>query len=232
MLPYLDLFGKRIEIYGFCLVLAFLAVILASVRQANAKEIPPEDVILVSAAGIGMGLLCGKFLYVLTAYPPETVLERFWDGNVEFLNGGCAPFSGGLLGGLLGAFLASLLARRPLADMEGVIVPCLPIGHAIARAGRILAGTAGVGSGGLGLLLDAAALGYLLHREKRKHRPYDLLFADLGIYALIRLAMGFLRGNGFSGGMAPSQWVSLGTLALCGIRFLILGGRPHPTQET
>lgn len=231
MYPHVELFGKTVGTYGICLALAFLTVILLSVRKARTKEIPAADVILISAAGFGMGLLWGRFLYAASAYPPEAILERFWDGNAAFPDGGSIVFYGGLPGGILGAFLGALLARRSMAELEGVIVPYLPLGHAIDRIGHILAGHYGTLYTELGLLLDLAAFGYLLYRGKGKCHPYDLLFAYLGIYALIMLTMEFPgRKEGF-GGISPAWWISLGLLILYGIRFLIRNGKKPPKGE-
>lgn len=258
MYPYFIFFGRVIGSYGICMALAFLLVGVLAIRDARKLSVPGEDVIIIGASAIAFALVGGKLLYIFVTYPLSHIAESLRSGNLDFIMNGGIVFYGGLLGGILGAFVGSKLAKRRLVTMEDAIVPYIPLGHAIGRVGCTLAGCChGAPYDGLfavyyhnsitGLspdqgyfpiqpleaLLNLCIFLILLLYRKRKRRPLALLFSYLGLYALVRFALEFFRGDsirGIFGGISVSQWISLGLFAACAV-YLLVSTRRQKNRE-
>lgn len=249
MYPYIIIFGRAIGSYGLCMALAMLLVSALAIRYAKRLSVPAEDVIIIGAVAVGFALLGGSLLYIFVTYPISYILEALRNGDLSFLTSGGIVFYGGLLGGLAGAFVGARIAKRKLVSLEDAIVPYIPLGHAIGRIGCTLAGCChGAPYEGLfaihyhnsitGLppeqgyfpvqpleaILNTVICLLLLLYRKRTRRPYALLFAYLGMYALVRFTLEFFRGDsirGLFGAISTSQWISLGLFAACAVYLLI-----------
>lgn len=250
MYPYWNVFGRRIGLYGVCMALAFLVFAVITGWQGKKKGIAPEAVAVIAATALGMALLCGKLLYIAVTYPFSQILIWLRNGNLQFLEDGGIVFYGGLLGGILGAYLGSKIIRQPLAALEDVLVPYIPLGQALGRIGCTLAGCCyGIPYEGAGALhyrnslfglspeqgyfpvqpleaiLDVGICLYLLRYRRRQRRTYDLIFMELCLYALIRFCLEFLRGDSIRGSLwifTTSQWISLGIIAAALTRICLI----------
>lgn len=249
MYPYLNVFGKTIGSYGLFMALGFLTVGALAVIRARKRGILAEDVLIVAAVAVGMALIWGKLTYILVTYPFSVIIEQLAAGNFQIFSSGGIVFYGGLIGGLLGAILGIKIARCSLFGIEAAVVPYIPLGHALGRVGCLLAGCChGVTYDGFlavhythsiaGLLPEqgyfpiqlveaACNIGIcvcLLFCERRKQRPFDLLFTYLGLYAIVRFFLEFFRGDGVRGiyfSLSVSQWISLGLLIACCVRAIL-----------
>lgn len=247
MFPYINVFGRTIGMYGVCIALAILLVAFLSIRSGRKVGIPFEDVLTIGATAIGLALICGTALYIFVTFSIDEIIAMIKAGNFQFLTGGIV-FYGGLIGGILGAFLGGRLCGRKISTLESIVIPYIPLGHAIGRVGCVMAGCCnGVPyEGPLALYYPHAITnlppdqGYfptqlleaglntilcvvLLCLKKKLRRPYDVMFTYLGCYGVIRFVVEFFRGDAVRGiyfGVSTSQWISIGMVALCLVHFL------------
>lgn len=211
-----------------------------------------EDILIVGAIAIGFALVCGGLLYIFVTYSLSEIWAMIKSCNFEFLTSGIV-FYGGLIGGIFGALLGCKIAGCKLSTLESVVIPFIPLGHAIGRIGCIMAGcchgmeytgplaiyypnsVTGLSPEqgyfpvqGLEALLNVGVCLFLIWYERRKRRPMDLLFAYLGLYAVERFVLEYFRGDSIRGiyfGLSTSQWISVGLLAAAVVHFLFLRRR-------
>lgn len=250
MYPYFQICGRTIGSYGLMMAVAVLLVAILALRKARKQTVMAEDILIVGATGIAMGLVCGKLLYILVTYPIAQIWSQLLAGDFHILSGGGIVFYGGLIGGILGAFLGIRIAGCSFADVEHTVVPYIPLGHAVGRIGCFLAGccygcrydgflavyypnsVAGVSpaQGFFPIQLTEAVWNVavciiLLRLEKKLRRPLDLLSAYLAMYAVGRFVLEWFRGDADRGiflGFSLSQWISMGLLLFCAVRLFVL----------
>lgn len=243
MAPFLDFFGVPIGSYGLMMALAFLTVGGLGCLRAAKRDLLVYDVLITGAMAIGFGMLGALLLFLIVTYTPAQLLKML-SGDASVAAAGGQVFYGGLLFGILGGMLGARLAKVRLVDMERVLVPVVPLGHALGRIGCVLAGCChGMEYEGflalhypnsvLGLpaeqgyfpvqLVEAAAnVGIclvLLLLDKKDRREWELLLWYLVLYGLVRFGTEFLRGDTFRGiwfGISTSAWISLALVLICG----------------
>lgn len=64
MYPYFEIFGRTFASYGICMALAIILVCGLSIGRARRYAVPMEDILIMSAMAVGVGLLAAKGLYV------------------------------------------------------------------------------------------------------------------------------------------------------------------------
>ena len=223
MHPYIHFFGHDIGTYGICMTLGYVLVFLLCLRKGKSYAITSEDLFIVSGFVLGGALLGGSLVYVFVTYSFKEIVRSVLNLDFSFIGSGTV-FYGGLIGGVVSALCGISVAKCKLGPMERIIVPYIPLGHAIGRIGCVMAGCChGFAYDGpmalyypnaiSGLsptqgyfpvqLLEALAnIGicfFLLWFEKRIKRKTDLLFAYLGIYAILRFFLEMLRGDSVRG---------------------------------
>lgn len=256
MYPYISFFGRSIGTYGLCMLLGVALAVVLSILKGKTHGLAFEDVLIVGAAALGFALVGGSVLFVCITYTPEQIVAFLRAGDFGFLSSGIV-FYGGLIGGILGALAGIRIAGCKFAVVERSVVPFIPLGHAVGRVGCVLAGCChGFAYSGpfalyyphsiLGLsptqgyfpvqplesLINICICGFLLRYEKRAHRATDLLFAYLGLYAVSRFLLEYLRGDAIRGvwnHLSTSQIISL--VLFC-ISFLgMLWKRKFPEKQ-
>ena len=193
-----------------------------------------------------MGALVGaKLLYLLPLLPRLAVeLPLLWEEPGEFyaryLSGGMV-FYGGFFGGVAAAWGAAKYLRLRLSDFFPVLVPTLPLVHAVGRVGCFCAGCcygraapppwgiafthAIAGPNGVPLLpvqlweagAELVIFAFLLWYAGRAAGPGQMLRAYVFCYAPVRFVLEWFRGDparGMYGPFSTSQWLSLVVLAL------------------
>ncbi|MBQ4556941.1 MAG: prolipoprotein diacylglyceryl transferase [Clostridia bacterium] len=241
MYPFLSLFGLSIPMYGLCMFFAILIAIIYSSLKARKKGICFEDVLIVAAFALGSAILCGNLLYIAVTFSFSQIISFIKSGDFSFITSGGIVFYGGLIGGIGGAFIGAKVAGTKLAEFDDIVVPCLPLCHAIGRVGCLLAGCCygmeyygpfsiyyknsvfGLASNighfpvqPLEALLDIAIALFLFHYAKRKRPPFFILCKYISLYAIMRFCTEFFRGDsvrGIFGALSTSQWISIGLLA-------------------
>lgn len=234
MLPYIEIFGKMVPMYGICFVIGMgLAVGVAWLLSWKYKEVPHID-IACSAVFTGIGAVIGaKLLFIivnlnLIISGTITLLQAFQGGFV---------FYGGLIGGVIGLFIYVKHYKLNAFKFFELYATVVPLGHSIGRVGCFLGGCCygieydgplsctydvNIGNTPVGVplfpvqLAEAALLLCLffvllfLYMKKRNLGIQVLTYGF--VYCLLRFGLEFLRGDKERGallGMSTSQFISL-----------------------
>ena len=231
MCPYINFFSRQIPTYGLCLMRGFYIVTIFTMIGAKRKNIRPELIIILALLTL-IGAIGGAgLLYILVTYPINEIIPRLLNGTLTV----GLVFYGGLIGGIIGAVIGSKIAKIDILNLEDVIVPFVPLGHAIGRIGCLLAGCCyGMEYYGFGAVyynnsrvgyfpvqpleafLDIIIMFYLLWASKKKLQRFDLLFQYLLLYAIMRFGTEMLRGDAIRGIkiLSTSQWISVALIVL------------------
>lgn len=241
MYPYIHILGRTFGTYGLLVAVGcFLAGFLA-LRRGKPHGFILEDLLIIGASALGLGLCFGCGLYVFVTFPMDQILTWIRNGEFAFLSSGIV-FYGGLIGGLLGALVGVRIAKCSFSLVEHSVVPFVPLGHAIGRIGCVMAGCCyGFPYDGFGALYYPNAVsgisphqGYfpvqlveavinvviclvLLWLGKRIKRTWNLLFSYLILYGISRFFLEMLRGDAIRGvwdGFSTSQFISMGLIAV------------------
>lgn len=184
------------------------------------------------------GVVGSKVLFAITQIP--WLIKHFSIENMILL----IPQSGFVFyGGLFGVIFTLMFLTRNDADMRKKVfeisVPAMPLFHAFGRIGCFLAGCCygkklftPIVIGTIEFaripvqIIESMAefiLFIVLFILSKKNRDIDLLRIYLVIYAVIRFADEFLRGDkirGIYGGVSTAQWISLIILFVYGFEYI------------
>jgi len=238
MLPFLNIFGLRIPTYGLCMMLGLYLCAAFAMIGAKKKNIRPELVLVIAALTVVGAIGGAGLLYIIVTYNIEQIITGILNGTLTV----GLVFYGGLIGGIIGAFAGAKVAKIDLLELEDVIVPYVPLGHAIGRIGCLLAGCCnGMEYSGFGAVyyknpivdtldpnvgyfpvqaleafLDIIIMVILIISAKKKLPKYDLLFRYLFMYAIMRFGTEMLRGDEIRGIniLSTSQWISVALIVL------------------
>ncbi len=244
MLPYIDVFGRQISMYALCILIGLALGILAAFFRAKIYHCPWEDVLYASFYGI-LGLIAGgKILFFLTNL--SWILEHIKEilGDMKTLSGlftGGFVFYGGVLGAVAGICLYAKQYHLRTGMMLEILVPSVPLVHALGRVGCFCAGCC------YGLPMDPPLGVYFVHSLSAPRDisffPVQLLEAGCNLviffvllakyggkktkgeascfyllsYGILRFGLEFLRADaerGFFFGLSTSQWISI-LLVIC-----------------
>lgn len=246
MCPYIYIFGYPIASYGLCMMVGLCLAGFLSYRAGKPGGMRPEDMLIIGVSTLLCALAGGGLLYIFVTYTPAELWNMLRSGDFSFIGG--IVFYGGLIGGIAGGLLGIRLTKCPIGLATRSIIPFVPLGHAVGRIGCVMAGCcygfeydgplalhypnslSGLdpeqGYFPVQLLEGALNVGIcilLLKLRKKLRGNWSILFTYLGMYAVTRFCLEFLRGDtirGRWGGLSTSQWVSLGLLAVSGSYFL------------
>ena len=143
MLPYIDIFGFPLPMYGTLAVIGMVFGILAAISLASKYGVAKVDV-LFAGFYCGIGLILGaKLLYFITMLPKfisnfDVFLEKPWKVLMYVFSG--FVFYGGLIGAALGVVVYCKQFKIPLRPVMAVAAPAIPLMHGIARLGCLCAG--------------------------------------------------------------------------------------------
>ena len=250
MYPYLDVFGRNIPSYGFCMAIGILISCFIGFIRAYKYKLDINSLIVIVACAIGLGLFEAKVLYLFVSCDMDDVLNRLLHGNITDLTSSGQVFYGGLIGGIIGALLGAHISgtTRDLARYCEAIVPAIPLGHAFGRLGCYLGGCCyGAPYTGFGAvtfpmvgvfepvfpvqLLEATMniviFILLVLPWQKKRQDFVSLYLYLILYSVVRFILEFFRGDeirGITQGLSTSQWISIG-LFICGFMLLVITAR-------
>ncbi len=237
--------------YGLMLALGFLAGIWLAVGRAKRRGFDPDTVLDLCFYLIVGGILGARALYVME-YPfyylanPLSIL-KIWEGGLVFY--------GGLIGAAAVFVLFGRLRRLDLPALADVLTPSVILGQAIGRLGCFAAGCChglpterwwgvtftdpltlaprDVAIHPTQLYFAAADLALftvLPAIDRRRRFAGQTLVAYLGLYAVVRFGLEFLRGDDrgvfFGLPLSPAQGISLVMLAAAAILWWCLARRP------
>ena len=138
MLPFINIFGLNIPIYGLMMVVGLIGGSCITYMRARRVGLIGENLIIILACALGCAILGGGLLYVLVTYTPSEIIALIKAGKWNALAG--IVFYGALIGGTLGALLGSAIAGDDIRNYLDVVVPVIPLGHAFGRIGCFCAG--------------------------------------------------------------------------------------------
>lgn len=250
MLPYIQLFGRQIPMYGVCVLLGLCAVLLYILLRRKHFSVHEADaeLILISAA---VGALVGaKVLYLLTVLPeliadlslPDATFRQIF---AQYGQGGFV-FYGGFFGGLLAAWIYCKVAKVSFSAALTDLAAVIPLFHAFGRLGCFCVGCCygcPVSHGGIAFsvspvapnhvpllpvqLIEAGAefaLFFVMAAMSGKRVNGKIILSVWMLaYGALRFSLEFFRADtyrGFLCGLSVSQWLSLATV-LMGV-FLLL----------
>ena len=255
MYPFIYFCDRPIGTYGICMLLGVFLAGFFALRKGKKHGLIIEDVLIIGAFALGIGLFCGGLMYVFVTYSISQILSFIRQGDFRFLTSGIV-FYGGLIGGLIGGILGIRVAKCKFSVIERTVVPFIPFGHAIGRVGCVMSGCChGFEYEGpfalyypnsvsglsphqgyfpvqpLESLINVGICIMLLLYEKRMKRKGQLLFLYLGLYSIARFFLEMLRGDAIRGvwnGLSTSQYISI--VLLCGSIIGIVWRRKAPPK--
>ncbi|MBI5946967.1 MAG: prolipoprotein diacylglyceryl transferase [Chloroflexi bacterium] len=222
--------------YGIAVALAIAAGLLVARREARRRQLDPDAVLAVGGWAVAGGLVGARLLFVVDHW------SRFRGSPLDviaFQEGGLA-IQGAVIGGLVAGGLYARHARLPVLAFADAAAPAVILGQAIGRFGCLVTGDAlgaptslpwGVRyvnpaamAPQLGVpfqpvfayeaLFDVAVFALLWTIRKRVTRPGRLFALYLGLYAIGKFGVTFLRQERtWAWGMQEAQFLALALLA-------------------
>ena len=261
MLPYLTVFGRAIPTYGLLGMLGIGLGLLAALLRCRRFGLSGDDCAYIYVFGAVGALAGAKLLYLLPLLPRLAAdLHLLWQEPAEFfaryLSGGMV-FYGGFFGAVAGAWGAARYFRLRFSDFFPVLVPAIPLMHAVGRVGCFCAGCcyglpadpplgiafsgAAAAPNGVPLLpvqlweagAELAIFILLIWYTGRVTVPIRILRLYLLAYAPVRFVLEFFRGDavrGIYGPLSTSQWISLGVLAAAVLWSLRAGAQAEKSR--
>lgn len=247
MLPFIEIFGIRLPMYGLCLASGILLAGAIACLRAKKRGLMPDSVLIIGAAALLGALVGAKLLYIVATYGAGRFVSDMMNGDFSALSGGGLVFYGGLIGGVAGAFLGGIIAKERISDFADIMIPVIPLAHALGRTGCFLAGCCygmayngfcsvtfpGMDHAVLPVQLIEAALNLalaigLMAFTWRRRRGLDTLFVYLASYAAMRFCLEFARGDAARGallGVSTSQWICVAMLTVSALYALLIRRR-------
>lgn len=247
MLPFINVFGLNIPMYGLMMAVGFIGGGGIAYIRARRVGLIGENLIIILACALGCAILGGGLLYVLVTYTPTEIIELIKEGNWNAMTG--IVFYGALIGGTLGALLGSVIARDDIRNYLDVVVPIIPLGHAFGRIGCFCAGccygrptdsaigviyTQAVGGAPPGVRLlpvqlfeaggDIIIFLILISVSAKTKSRYLTTCLYCIMYGIVRFILEFYRYDsirGMAAGLSTSQWISI-VLATGGVVGLVM----------
>jgi len=258
MLPFINIFGIQIPMYGLCMSLAIALALVVSCVRARRRGRSWDDLITIALFAIVCGLVGAKLLYICVTYSPKEIIGCLRTEGISFIINAGLVFYGGLIFGVAGAFLGAAIAKRPLSDYSDAVVPTLPLAHAIGRLGCFFSGCCygRVTDSWIGMRFPHSVSGlspevsviptqliesganmlvflFLLWFTRKQRKGFTSLFVYLMIYAVERFLIEFLRGDeirGIFGAFSTSQWISIALFILGALGLVLTNAyyKKHP----
>ncbi len=144
MLPFIQLFGHDVPMYGLLMLTGGVLAILFACLRGGKRGLDRLDILLAAVFAFVGGLLGAKVLFILTDIPNMVEHIREFGFSFSWVLNRMATagivFYGGLLGGLLGGWAYTRLFYIDFWDHADAMIPFLPLGHAFGRMGCFCAG--------------------------------------------------------------------------------------------
>lgn len=238
MLPFVDICGFRISMYGVCVFLGIIfSGILIHLNTKKRKDFSYIQIInipLFSAAGAFIGAKLLYFFTRLDIFFASEAWENFWYPFTEACGG--MVFYGGLTGGILTAYIYCRLARIDFLLYADIYAPAIPFFHAFGRIGCLMAGCCYGIENSWGIIyhseylepsvndvtrlpiqlieacLNIIIMLALIYFDKKRLKKGSLLALYFLMYSVVRFTDEFFRGDDIRGHLlylSTSQWISI-----------------------
>lgn len=261
MHPYLNIFGLKIPSYGLLMAVAIITALLISYYRAKKAGFNSDLFSNMAIIAILSGIIGAYLLYLFVTYPISEIIESIRNGSFSVFKQSGLVFYGAVIGGFLGAFIYLKAKKERFLDYAAVIVPTIPLAHAIGRVGCFMAGCCygrcidtpisviyknPIGGAPVGvpvfpiqlvesaclLIIFAILLIYTAKNLKRK----SALFLYMLLYGIERFILEYFRHDEVRGiflGLSTSQWISILMVVggLLGFILLHRYERRHPEEK-
>lgn len=254
MLPYVEIFGRQVPMYGLLMLAGgTLAILLACIRGGK-RGLDRLDILLAAVFAFLGGLLGAKLLFIITDIP--NMIEHFRHAEFSFswlmnrLASAGIVFYGGLIGGFVGGWIYTRLFYVNFWQYADAMIPFLPLAHAFGRLGCFCAGccygrqmdppwgvhfTSGIGGSNPELtyfpsqLLEAGfnlliLLPILLVFSRKQRKPGQIVGLYFVCYGVFRFVNEYFRGDEIRGIFGGVSTSQWISLALIPIGILLLSG--------
>lgn len=253
MYPFINVFGISIPTYGLCFSLGLLLALLISYIRIKKAGLNVDKFLNLAVIVIFTGMICAYLLYIFVTYPISEIIHSITSGSFAVFKELGLVFYGGLIGGVVSGVIYCVRAKLRFFDYAAVIVPVIPLAHAVGRIGCFLAGCcfgkvvdtpisvyyshpAGGAPTGVPVfpiqLVEAALnliiFAILLIYTRRSLKKYSVLPLYLGLYSIVRFGVEFGRADEFRGiwlGLSTSQWISILLLIASVVLFIVFNLR-------
>ena len=219
--------------YGLMIGIGFILAMLLAEYRAKRLGLREEAIIDITIIAGVSGFLGAKLLYVIVEFDefiknPKAVL-----GSAGFV------VYGGIIAGVLCCMLYCKVKKLNFMEYFDLVMPEIALAQGFGRIGCFLAGccygkklSTPIVIGTIEFaripvqIIESMAefiLFIVLFILSKKNRDIDLLRIYLVIYAVIRFADEFLRGDkirGIYGGVSTAQWISLIILFVYGFEYI------------
>jgi len=227
MYPYINFLGRQIPSFGLMMVLGILISTTIAGVLAKKKNLSIDDLIIIVTLCMSFALVGAKLVYIGVTFSWHQLVHLIQTGNSHVLLGSGLVFYGGLIGGLVGLYVCHKFFKIEVLSFETVIIPLVPLGHAIGRVGCFLAGCCRgrIYAGFFAVTYPETSLSQdlghshhsyfpiqllesffnvaifliLMVYVKRKPKPYRTLLLYIGLYSVVRFLLEFYRGDDVRG---------------------------------
>lgn len=260
MHPFIHIFGLSIPSYGLMMALAFILAIVISYIRAKKAGKKPDNILDLAIAAIVIGLGSAYLLYIFVTYPLSEIWNSIKTGSFSVFKSGGLVFYGGVIGGALAVIVyLKLIKKEPIRDYAAIIVPTIPLAHAVGRVGCFLAGCCygkcmdtaisviyrnPIGGAPVGTpvfpvqLVESACnivvfIVLMLYVGKNFKRG-SVLFLYMILYGIERFGLEYYRFDEIRGiflGLSTSQWISIAMVVIGAIGLFVSMGRERRLQE-
>ena len=238
MHPFIHVFGLKIPSYGLMMAIAFITAIVISYIRAKKAGKNPDTILDLAIAAIIIGLGSAYLLYIFVTYPLKDIWSSITSGSFAVFKEGGLVFYGGVIGGALAVIgYLKLIKKERVWDYAAMIVPTIPLAHALGRVGCFLAGCCygkcvdtpisviykdPIGGAPVGVpvfpiqLVEAACnivvFVILMLYVGKKLKRGSVLFLYMILYGIERFVLEYFRYDEIRGiflGLSTSQWISI-----------------------
>ena len=252
MYPYINLFGLSIPSYGLMMALAFIAAILIAYHRTNKAGLDTDALLTLAIITLTCGLAGSYLLYIFVTYSLSEIWGSIVDGSFSVFKSGGLVFYGGLIVGVLSGWIYLHAKKASFYEYAAVIVPAIPLAHAIGRIGCFLAGCCygrivdtpisvyyrnPIGGAPVGVpvfpiqLVESACnilvFVILLIYTRKRLKAGSVLFLYAILYGIERFCLEYFRADEIRGiflGLSTSQWISI-AMIIFGIVGFVLARR-------
>lgn len=143
MLPFINIFGMPLPMYGLMAVVGFGAALAAALRYTGVYSLSKQD-LLFSSVYMIIGIIIGSKLMYFITYIPKLIenfdifLKHPWETIMIVFSG--YVFYGGLIGGAIGVIIYARQYKLNIWKFADVIAPVIPLFHGFGRIGCFFGG--------------------------------------------------------------------------------------------